>query len=162
MPDTNSMEALEALDALQIKSGQLVFLPDRNLTYEEYQAVAMLRILFLTGKLNATWSKSSGSFTVTDDNREEIRQMLKPFEGSRISNITVFHEDKLSLFGGEYQLGAINPIVLAAKLANASEVEAFLDKGLSGELPLDFIPGENGSFAKEYVNWLPRIDEPPE
>lgn len=160
-PDTKSIEILEALDALQIKSGRLVFLPDREFTDEECKDLGMLHNLFLTGKLNATWSKSSASITVTDDSREEICQLLKPFEGGNTSNITIFQAHKLFLFGGEYPLGAIKPVVVVAKLANASEVEAFLDRGFSGELRLDYIPGDDGSVTLEYVNWLPRVDESP-
>jgi hypothetical protein len=85
-------------------------------------------------------------------------QMCQVASTGQASNITLFHEEKLFLFGGEYPLGAIKPVVVAAKLANAPEIEAFLDKGLSGELRLDYIPDGDGSFTMEYVNWLPRVN----
>jgi hypothetical protein len=155
-PDSDVMEALAALDALQIKSGLLVSIPDRDLTDEEYQDINMLRVLFLTGKIDATWSNSTASMVVTDDNREEIRQMLKRFEDGNSANITFWQEEKFLLFSKEYPLGSIKPVVLSAKLANESEVETFLDQDLCGELLLRFVPGDDGSFTKEYVNWLPR------
>jgi hypothetical protein len=155
-PDGDALEALEALDALQIKSGRLVSLPNRDLMNEEYRDVEILRILFLTGKLSATWSKSSSCITITDECREEIHQILKRFEGGNVSEITFWREEKFLLFGEEYPLGAMKPIVLSVKLANESAVWAFLDQGLCGELLLEFIPADDGEFTKEYVDWLPR------
>ncbi len=157
-PNSDAIEALEALDALQIKSGQLVFLPEHDLTDEEQQDIKILRLLFRTGKLGA-WSKYSPSVTVTDDNREEIRQMLMPFAGGNVSTITFWQEEKFLLFGEEYPLGAIKPVVLPAKLANESVARTFIDQGSCGELLLEFVPSNDGKFTKEYVNWVPDIKE---
>jgi hypothetical protein len=129
-PDSDFMEAITALDALQLKSGRLVSLPNRDLTNEEYQDIHMLRALFRTGKLDVTWSSSSASIAITDDNREETRQMLKQFEKGKSTSITFWQEEHFLLFGKEYPLGPTNPVVLSARLTNESEVETFLNQGL--------------------------------
>jgi hypothetical protein len=156
-PNENALEALAALDALQIKSGRLVSLPDRELTDEEYQDMHMLRTLFHTGKHNATWNSSSASIVVADDTREEIGQMLRRL--AEEGGFVYLQQDEiLSLFGEEYALGPIKPLSLPAKLVNWLEVKARLDQGFCGELCLQFIPSDEGTFTKEYVQWLPKGD----
>jgi hypothetical protein len=156
-PNENALEALAALDALQIKSGRLVSLPDRELTDEEYQDIHMLRTLFHTGKHNATWNSSSASIVVADDTREEIGQMLRRL--AEEGGFVYLQQDEiLSLFGEEYALGPIKPLSLPAKLVNWLEVKARLDQGFCGELCLQMIPSDEGTFTKEYVQWLPKGD----
>jgi hypothetical protein len=152
-PDENAMEALAALDALQIKSRRLVALPNRELMDEEYQDIHMLRTLLRTGKLGATWHSSSSSIIVTDDNREEVVQMLSQLQENGF--VYVQQEEVLSLFGEEYALGPIRPLSLPAKLADWPEVKALLDQGFCGELRLEFVPRDDGSFTREYIQWLP-------
>ncbi len=158
VPDRVAMASLEALEALQIKSGRLVFFPDRELTAEEYQNVDMLRVLFRTGKLTLHCEESSCSITVTDDNREEVFQVLRPFEGSSIGTFISWQEEQLNIFGGEYPLGPVK-YTFQAKLANEVEVKAFLDQGLCGDLRLKFVSGGDKRLIKEYENWLPLADE---
>ncbi|WP_236038266.1 hypothetical protein [Ktedonobacter robiniae] len=64
----------------------------------------------------------------------------------------------LSLFGEEYPLGPIKPLSLPATLANWLEVKALLDQGFCGDLHLEFAPRNDGSFTKEYLQWLPEND----
>jgi hypothetical protein len=154
-PDGNMLEALTALDALQIQSGRLIFLPDRELTEEEYQDINMLRALLRTGKIGGTWNTASVSIMVTDENREEVRQMLSQ-EAEESGVVYLQHDEILSLFGEQYALGPIKPLSLPAKLVNWSEVKDQLDQGFCGELGLKFVPRDDDrSFTKEYVNWLP-------
>jgi hypothetical protein len=150
--------ALEALEALQIKSGRLVFIPPRELTAEGYQVVAMLRVLFRTGKLTSLWEESSCSITVTDNNREEVRQVLGQFEGGKISTFTSWQEEQFNIFGSEYPIGPVK-YVFQAKLANEIEVKAFLDQGSCGNLHLEFVSGDDKQLIKEYANWLPLANE---
>ena len=142
---------------MQIKSRRLVSLPDRELKDEEYQDIHMLRTLFHTGKLGFTWNNSSTSIVVADDNREEIGQLL-----SRLAEdggfVFLQQEEILTLFGEEYPLGPIRPLSLPAKLVNWLEVKALLDQGYNGELRLQFVPNDDGSFIKEYIQWLPESD----
>ncbi len=85
--------------------------------------------------------------------------MLKPFEGGSVGAITFWQEEIYLLFGKEYPLGAIKPVVLPAKLANEAEFRAFLDQGSCGKSHLEFIPDGDGRFIKEYVNWHPHTNE---
>ena len=158
VPDINAMEALEALEALQIKSGRLIFLPDRELTAEEYQGVAMLRALFCTGKLTILWEESSCATTVTDDNREEARQIMRSFEDGNISSFTSWQDEQINIFGGEYPLGPVK-YVFQAKLVNEREVKTFLDQGSCDDLHLEFVSGDDKRLFKEYKNWLPLANE---
>ncbi len=157
-PDENALEAIAALDVLQMKSCRLVSLPDRELTVEEYQDINMLRALFRTGKLGATWNTSSASIMVTDEDREEIGQTLSRLaeEGGYV--YLQQEEEILSLFGEEYALGPIKPLSLPAKLVNWLEVKTRLDQGFCGELRLEVVPRGDGSFTKEYLKWLPGND----
>jgi hypothetical protein len=156
-PDENALEALAALDALQMKSCRLVSLPDRELTVEEYQDINMLRALFRTGKLGATWNTSSASIMVTDEDREEIGQTLS-WLAEEGGFVYLQQDEILSLFGEEYALGPIKPLSLPAKLVKWLEVKTRLDQGFCGELRLEFVPSDDGSFTKEYVKWLPEND----
>ncbi len=152
-PHEEFLEVLAALDALQIKSGKLVYLPDRDLTEEEYQDIAMLRVLFRTGKIGATWQCASASMIITDEDREEQGQMLQRFaDGEGFYYLS--QQEILSLFDQEYALGPIKQVSLPITLANWLEVKALMDQGFCGELRLEFIPRDDGSFTKEYVQWL--------
>jgi hypothetical protein len=152
-PNEDFLEALAALDALQIKSGKLVYLPDRDLTEEEYQDIAMLRALFRTGKIGVTWQCASASMIITDEDREEQGQMLQRFaDGEGFYYLQP--QETLSLFDQEYALGPIKQVSLPITLANWLEVKALVDQGFCGELRLEFIPRDDGSFTKEYVQWL--------
>lgn len=157
-PDGNMLEAFAALDALQCKSGRFVFLPERDLTDEEYQDINMLRVLFRTGKLRGSWKNASASTMITDENREERTQTL-----SQLAEWEGFYyleqAEMLSLFNEEYTLGPIKPLFLPMKLANWTDVKGFLDQSFCGELRLEFIPRDDGSFTKEYVNWLPDCND---
>jgi hypothetical protein len=157
-PDENALEALAALDALQIKSGRLVSLPDRELTDEEYQDIHMLRTLFRTGKHNVTLNGFSASIVVADDTREETGQMLRRL--AEEGGFLYLQQDEiLSLFGEDYTLGPIKPLSLPSKLVNWLEVKACLDQGFCGELCLQLVPSNDGTFTKEYVQWLPDAHE---
>lgn len=154
--DENTLEALTALDALQIKSGRIVSLPNRELTDEEYQDIHMLRTLFRTGRHNSTWKSSSASIVVACDNREETSQMLRQLaEEGGVVCLQPEQDGKLSLFGEEYSLGPIKPLSLPTKLANWSEIRDLLDEGYIGELRMQLVPSDNGAFSSEYVQWLP-------
>ncbi len=83
-------------------------------------------------------------------------EMLSQFEDGCV--VYLQQDEILSLFGEEYSLGSIKPIVLPAKLVNGLEVKALLDQGFCGELPLRFVPSGDGAFTKEYVKWLPCAD----
>jgi hypothetical protein len=154
----NALEALSALDALQIKCGRLVSLPDRELTYEEYQDIHMLRTLLRTGKHDVTWNSSSAYIVVADDTREEIGHELRRLAEN--GGFVYLQQDEiLSLFGAEYTLGPIKPLSLPAKLVNWLEVKVLLDQGFCGKLCLQFVPSDDGTFTKEYVQWLPDAHE---
>ncbi|MFL5655240.1 MAG: hypothetical protein ACJ8CB_13830 [Ktedonobacteraceae bacterium] len=114
----------------------------------------MLRTLFRTGKHDVTWNSSSASIVVADDTREEIGQMLK-WLAEEGGFVYLEQDEILSLFGEEYAFGPIKPLSLPAKLVNWLEVKAGLDQGFCGELRLQFIPNDDGTFTKEYVQWLP-------
>ena len=70
-----------------------------------------------------------------------------------------WQEEKFLLLGEEYSLGSFKPVVLSAKLVNEAIVRTFIDQGLHGQLRLEFVPGNDGTFTKEYVNWSPSAKE---
>lgn len=154
-PHEEFIEALAALDALQIKSGKLVHLPDRDLTEEELQDIAMLRSLFRTGTAGFSWHSLSASMVITDEDRTEQMQTLQQYANGGLFYHILQQEEILSLFGEQYLLGPIKPLSLPLALVNWSEIQELLDTGYCGELSLEFVPRDDGSFTKEYVNWLP-------
>ncbi|WP_220200364.1 hypothetical protein [Ktedonospora formicarum] len=159
-PDEDTLEAVAALDALQQKSGQLIVLPERELTGEEHQDLNLLRSLYRTGSVDTTWKTCTMSILVTDEDRDELTQTLSQTEEHGMVYLQQEFE-KLSLFGEEYDLGTIKPLSLPAKLTNWLEVKALLDQGFCGSLQLEFAPRDNGSFTKEYLEWLPEKDGDP-
>src|SRR5260370_10669561 len=117
----------------------------------------MLRTLFRTGKHDVTLNSFSASIVVADDTREEIGQMLRRL--AEEGGFFYLQQDEiLSLFGEEYALGPIKPLSLPSKLVNWLEVKARLDQGFCGELCLQLVPSDDGTFTKEYVQWLPEGD----
>ena len=150
----NALEAIAALDALQRKSQKLVSIPERDLTQDEYQDINMLRALFHTGKIGATWHNSSATVIITDETRAEIAQMIDLFDEGH-GCIFLQQEEVISLFGEEYALGPIRLLSLPAKMVNSLEIRIQLEKGFCGELPAKFAPTDDGHFTKEYLLWLP-------
>ena len=153
-PDENALEAVAALDALQRKSQKLVSIPGRDLTPDEYQDINMLRALFRTGKIGATWHNSSATIIITDETRVEIAQMIDLFDEGH-GRIFLQQEEVLSLFGEEYALGPVQLLLLPAKMVNSLEIRIQLERGFSGEIPAKFVPTDDGRFTKEYLWWLP-------
>jgi hypothetical protein len=157
-PHEEIIEALAALDTLQIKSNKLVYLPERDLTDEELQDIAMLRSLFRTGTVGASLSNVFASMVITDEDRVEQTQMLQRLSSGE-GLLFLEQEETLSLFGEQYTLGPIKPLSLPLTLVNWSEIKALLDEGFCGEVKLQFVPCDDGSFTKEYLNWLPEHSE---
>lgn len=153
-PNDDFIDALQALDKLQMKTGKLIHIPERNLNDEEYQDIAMLRSLFHTGKLGANWNTASAAAIITDDTRAKIRQDLSRLAGDE-GFYCFQYEEILTLFGEVYPLGPIKEVSLPMRLANWEEIKAQIDEGFCGKVQLKFIPRDDGRFVKEYVQWLP-------
>lgn len=147
-------EDIEALNALQLKTGKIVSIPDRDPVSEEILVIHKLRTLFRTGKFLVPYLRAS--MLVTDETREEVAQLVKEYKEKGSFKLSPHVEESVSLFGDVYQLGPIKPLFLVVKLANASDAEAFLAQGIEGEIVLIFVPGnEEEAFMLEYENWLP-------
>jgi hypothetical protein len=159
-PHEELLEMLAALDALQMKSGKSVYFPDRDLTDEECQDIAMLRMLFRTGKIGASWRRGSASMIITNEDRTEQAQMLQRFADGE-GFYCLSQGEVLLLFGQAYSLGPIKPLSLPIVLENWSDIKTLLDTGYCGEAKLEFVPCDDGSFTKEYVNWLPENSDMP-
>lgn len=158
-PHEEFIEVLAVLDALQIKSRKLVYFPNRALTEEECKVINTLHILLHTGKLSITWSGTAGSVNITNENRENIVQELGQL--AEEGGFAYPQEETLSLFGEVYPLGPVKPLSLPIMLKNWPEIKALSDTGYCGEIKLEFVPRDDGSFTKEYVQWLPEQNDLP-
>jgi len=159
-PNEDAFDALAALDALQRRSGRLVFLPDRDLTEEEYKDINMLRTLLRAGTVDMAWHNAAAAMMITDENRAEQTEMLQRFANGE-GFFYPPQEEMLLLFGQEYPLGPMKPLSLPLTLVNWPEIKALLDTDYCGEVKLKFVPRDDGSFTKEYVKWLPEHNDAP-
>lgn len=157
-PASDAIEVARALNALQIKTGRPVFWPERELTSEEVQIIEQLRVIFRTGQLKAGWDSITIGVEATQEKIEELRQWL---EGEKIMSFPVHAEEFITLFGLIYPLGKIKPNLLTGKLLNEQEVREKLAQAVGNEdkIELKFIPVDNDSFIKEYLDWVPEADQ---
>jgi len=149
----HALEVIRALDALQVKIGKLVFIPERELTAEEVQKTEELRCIFLTGKLERAWDGFTVTVASTPEALEDLKQWLDSAE--KILTKPIHFEEVITLFGQEYPLGKTNPIYLEGKLANEQEVREMLATQEECQIKLKFVPNGDSTFVKEYVDWLP-------
>jgi len=153
-PDADSLEVLRALNALQNKSGRPIFWPDRDLTDEEVQIIEQLRIIFRTGKLKASWDTIT---TVASTAPDKIEELLQWLDGEKVATFPVHGEESIILFGLTYPLGKIKPVSMEGKLTNEQEVREKLTQltGDEDKIELEFVPVDDGTFIKEYLDWEP-------
>ena len=154
-PDQHFLEMIRALNTLQIKTGKLVTLPERDLTTEEVQMVLRLRHLFLTGMLEETVDglTSTAIGSLTSESREEVQQLLDSAE--KTITLPIRFEETITLFGEEYPLGQTKSLNVEVKLANEQEVREKLLEQTDSKLTLRFIPTGDTTIVKEYLDWLP-------
>ena len=149
----NSLEVVRALNALQIKTGQPVFLPERELINEEVQIIDQLRVIFRKGRLEALWSSITTVVPTVPDKIEELLQWL---DGEKVVMFPVHLEETINLFSSTYSLGKIKPVSIEGKLANEREVREKLMQSTGNEdrIELNFVPVNDGTFIKEYLDWI--------
>jgi hypothetical protein len=152
-----ALEIIAALDALQSKTRKEIVLPaDRELTAEETLAMEIMRVLFLTGKIHASWEGCQMGGNVTAESRAELEQLLHQFEGGQTGHIFFSQEESLLLFGEAYPLGRFEQVQIQVQLANEQEVRTFLEQEQEGPLTLRFIPASGHSLVKVFPDWMPK------
>jgi hypothetical protein len=156
-PDEHTLEIITALDALQSKTGKEIVPPtDRELTAEETLAMEIMRVLFLTGKIHASWNGCQMVGNVTAESQEELQQFLLHFEGGKAGHLFFSQEEDLLLFGEAYPLGRHELVQIEAQMANEDEVRTFLEQQQEGKVTLQFIPVTERSLVKEFPDWMPK------
>jgi len=156
-PDQHALEVIRALNALQVKTGKVVCIPERDLTIEEDQIIERLRLIFLTGKLTQTWNSFTSTVSITPESIAGLKQLLDSTEKTEVFPSPV--EETITLFCQEYSLGKIKPYPIEVKLANDQEVRKKLLEQTEGEIELKFAPNGDPTFVKVYLNWLSDKDE---
>lgn len=155
-PDTHFMEVIRALDALQLKTGTPVYLPERDLIEEEIQIIEQLRVIFLTGHINASWNTITTITSVASSESNKVAELLQWLDGEKVMMFPLHFEEAINLFGLTYPLGKIKSVSVEGKLSNEQEVREKLAHltDSEGKIELTFVPTDDGTFIKEYLDWM--------
>lgn len=153
------IEFTETFIAVQEKSRQPIFIPDREFTASEWKTIQLLRSVYLYPRQEGTWDEVTIEAVGKAGDEDEI---LTPFLLRETPfNLRSEEDFVVSLFGRDHYLGRVCTIYEEPKLANEDSARSELAAAQSEEIiiQLRLVPSKpEGRVVKEYIDWLNNAD----
>lgn len=144
-------DPIRELAAVEQLLGELVVIPDQELTPEDLQTISKLRRLLRDPIVTGTWSQIEAGF-LAKESQERLAQFLNGETGA----LHYVEQEVLSLGGHQIPLGRVEYVLESAALADQAECARQIEE-LDEDteyLFVRFVPGENNSILLRYLDWL--------
>lgn len=152
--DPEFLALVTDLVTIQEKVHHPIYIPDRNLTPEEWETITLLRSILREPEATGTWENLTLTATGRSGDEDEI---LGPFLGVEPHNLRVEEEQFVELFGSEFSVGHVRTIVQEPRLMNEQDVREQLAAASDADtiVRLLFEPGRNNKVITRYLDWEP-------
>lgn len=153
--DPRWLEITEDLVFIQRKAKVPIYIPDREITVEEIEAIRSLAERMRTGR--AIFGFNSLTVTFTSMNKEYVQEILSDAEEGKPVHFRLDTEETHVLFGKEFKLG---PAILhLEKVYIVPEGVHALKAAIESSRPdeavkIRLLPAENCPAVAEYPMWI--------